>query len=86
MHVGASAFFLGFLLRRADLKRSTSPLRPNNLPNPDTMTAWAISSRIPRITQRRALRTRKKAKRAAEERWRRRPPDDAIGYDIWRAD
>jgi hypothetical protein len=23
--------------------------------------------------------------REAEERWRRRPPDDAIGYDIWRA-
>jgi hypothetical protein len=25
------------------------------------------------------------AKREAEERWRRRPHDDAIGYDIWRA-
>jgi hypothetical protein len=26
------------------------------------------------------------AKREAEERWRRRHPADAIGYDIWRAD
>jgi hypothetical protein len=25
------------------------------------------------------------AKRGAEEHWRCRPPDDAIGYDIWRA-
>lgn len=26
------------------------------------------------------------AKREAEARWRSRPPDDAIGYAIWRAD